>query len=112
MKTTGRAYCTHEGCKEVANYEYDSRKDYMAASESRNKWKCTRHSRPDEVLSVNNPSRSVEMIAGKSKKYPQLDGNFWSEKSSFQYGPGFKVYAGDFPEGTKLIITAQIVLPT
>jgi hypothetical protein len=32
-------------------------------------------------------------------------------KSGFTFGNGYKAYANDFPEGTKLTVTASIELP-
>lgn len=38
-------------------------------------------------------------------------GHHFFDGMSFVYGPGFNAMAGDFPAGTKLIITARIELP-
>lgn len=51
------------------------------------------------------------LVAGKSKKYPNLAGLFWDDGSGFTHGTGYKAYADDFPPGTRLIITARIELP-
>lgn len=103
-------------------------------------WRCTRHSQPDEVLSAKNPVRHVELVASKVRcpgydedlrryerriaeqsPYPGrrpdefLPGLFWigdgEARSGFTYGPGFRAFATDFPEGTKLLITAEIEIP-
>lgn len=110
MKCSTRVVCSYEGCKEVAHYNYDTRKDMVAASKFRDAWTCSRHSAPDEVLSIGNPVLSKTMVAEKSK-YPNLDSLFWAGSWGFTHGPGFKAWADDFPEGTKLVVTAQIVLP-
>ena len=78
-------------------------------------WKCIRHSQPDRVLSPTNSVRKVTAVATKSKN-TNLNGKlFWEGKgflnSSFVSGPGFKVFANDFPEGTTLTVTATITTP-
>ncbi|GAA0720209.1 hypothetical protein GCM10010199_25560 [Dactylosporangium roseum] len=45
-----------------------------------------------------------------------LPGMYWlpeggTSGSGFTFGPGFKAHADDFPEGTRLVITAQVLLP-
>ncbi|AYD83936.1 hypothetical protein SEA_GETALONG_76 [Gordonia phage Getalong] len=37
-------------------------------------------------------------------------GKFWA-RHGFVTGPGFKAWADDFPAGTTLIVTAEVVLP-
>ena len=47
-----------------------------------------------------------------SREY--LDGLFWlggGLSSGFTFGPGFKAFANDFPEGTKIVITATLEVP-
>lgn len=103
-----RRRCAHEGCREwsIVNYEY--KRDYADAvrrEKGQPPWRCTRHAKPEEVLSEHNLERSTELISD------QLDhGRFWGSHG-FIYGPGFKVWAKDFPPGTTLVITARIVLP-
>lgn len=79
-------------------------------------YRCTRHRNPDEVLSGEVPTRTRTLIASRSTRYNLPKNLFWFEEgtetgSGFVYGPGFKAYADDFPEGTRLTITAQIDPP-
>jgi hypothetical protein len=55
--------------------------------------------------------RQIDFTAGKSKNYPELKELFWNTGSGFIYGSGYKAFADDFPEGTILRITAEIILP-
>lgn len=142
--------CGEPGCRERARYVYDLKRDYTEAYQryAAEPWRCTRHTRPDEVLSANNPIRRVTLTATKvrtgwydrdlaayerymanppersygwrpTKPDPKnefLDGLYWTAEgerpgSGFTYGPGFKAFGRDFPEGTKLIVTAEVVLP-
>lgn len=105
--------CAHEGCKEVGWFRFDTRREYTEWYKRRgNKpWLCVRHTRPDDVLSAENLKRETVLISEKSKNYPHLPDLFWGGSSVFCYGDGFKAYARDFPEGTKLKITAEIILP-
>jgi len=61
------------------------------------------------------PARMVEAEARRSDKYPHLEGLFWHGPgfltSAFAHGPGFKAFADDFPPGTRLRVTVEIVPP-
>ena len=112
MKRILRLVCGHGGCKEWTIKDADDKIDYsrLYSIFGNGKWKCTRHDFPEEVLGLNNLKRVTSLISGKSKKYLDLEGMFWGE-SGFVYGKGWKAYADDFPEGTKIIITAEVILP-
>lgn len=101
-----RAECQHPGCKEVARFEADTRKEQeeIYKRHGRN-WLCTRHTRPEEVLSPANLVRSTE-LESRQETYGRFFGH-----SGFVSGPGFKIYAEDFPAGTKLRVTAEVILP-
>lgn len=105
--------CNHEGCSEFAHYNYNTKKEYAEGFKRHNKnYKCVRHSAPNEVLnSTDNLKTEKILINGKSKKHPNLDGLFWDSGSSFSFGNGWKAFANDFPEGTKIKVTAEIILP-
>lgn len=103
--------CQEKGCGEYARYEFDTRADYSEHYKRRPEWRCTRHNHPEEVLSPSNlktvkESTNIEKINGALKVH-----NYWDGASGFRYGPGFKAYSEDFPPGTKLIVTAEIILP-
>jgi hypothetical protein len=121
--------CTHEGgCPEAGFYAYDTRREQGEAMVRYRKegWLCSRHSRPDEVLSIESPVveavlESYETDFGtdpSSRTYKRH--RFWTtpervaEKkggNGFSYGPGFKAFAKDFPVGTRLTVTARVELP-
>lgn len=111
MKRTVRVKCGHEGCNEFALYEADNKADANRIWETYGggKWRCSRHNRPDEVLSATNTQTLCTM---KVFEFPH--GKFWgTDKASngFIYGPGFKGFATDFPAGTIIEVTAKITLP-
>lgn len=72
-------------------------------------WYCTRHTRPEEVLTESNAVREHVL-----EVYEMSYGKFWraagtdQSGSGFTYGPGFKAFADDFATGTRLIVTARI----
>ena len=103
-----RKPCVHPGCTEVARYTYATRRDLETSYEIKHEFRCTRHSKPAEVLSVENMTTEVVMVSKKSDGCG--DHLFW-ERNGFQHGPGFKAWANDFPEGTRLIVTARIEFP-
>ena len=113
MERTARFKCGVAECKEFGVYIYKNKKEYSGLYDSygNGKYLCCRHTNPEENLSSTNKKTEKVYTADKSKKYPNLTGLYWNSYSGFVYGPGFKAYAKDFPKGTKLIITAEIVLP-
>lgn len=106
-----RATCGHSGCGEFARYEADNRKHYIELSTryGNGRWLCTRHSKPNEVLSPENPKTVEELRV--------IDSNgslYWGKDkagSGFSNGPGFKAFAKDFPPGTVLRVTAEVISP-
>jgi hypothetical protein len=105
--------CGHAGCSERTRYEYDRQRD-MLDSQRRTKgeWLCSRHISPDEVLSPTNLHRVAEITAGKSDRYPDLPGLTWREQSNgFAHGLGWRAWANDFPAGTRLRVTVEVILP-
>ena len=102
MSRSIRKQCEEPGCAEYGYYTDLTREGY--ARLARQEWRCVRHTRPEEVLSAENPRREVVY------ENVQLDcGLFWQGRSGFVYGPGFKAYSEDFPVGTKIRVIAEIV---
>ena len=109
-----RAECGEPGCREVAHYEADTRKEQRQLYEKygNKQWRCIRHSRPLENLSLENPktvseSASTELFSERGESL----GLYWN-KFGFMSGPGFRAWAKDFPVGTTIRVTAEIILPT
>lgn len=106
--------CNHAACRETGRFEYDSQKELARICRDHANWKCVRHGAGDAVLAADNASRSavLEVVI-----LPHLPNHrFWKEPgavsaSGFVYGPGFQAHAEDFPVGTKLTVTASVVLP-
>lgn len=103
-----RFVCAHDGCTESANYRYSTKRDMMESFELKNyshgRWRCIRHARPDEVLSATSPQTRAELVV-EQKDHGRFFGNF-----GFISGPGFKAFAHDFPPGSKIVVTAILVL--
>lgn len=104
-----RFRCGHADCKETVTYRYSTLRDRKNSFEMRtyfpDKWRCSRHTSPNEVLSAENPHTEAVVVV-EQKEYGSYFGHF-----SQVTGPGFKAFAGDFPPGTRLIVTARIELP-
>lgn len=114
-KYTLRWSCAEEGCREFDFSEVSYKADYIDAQRRQraNPWKCLRHDHPEAVLSPTNRERTFVITSGKSERHPHLDNLFWDRPftTGFTSGPGFKAYADDFPEGTKIIVTTRVELP-
>ena len=102
--------CPVKGCTSRPTfYEYTSRSDYMDGVRRHpgGTSPCTRHMRPEEVLSADAPERLTTFVV--------KDG-YWHDEdterrvSTSGFGPGFKAYAEDFPEGTRLIVSAKVIV--
>jgi hypothetical protein len=59
-----------------------------------------------EVLAADNDATEKVLVSKRG-----AGGNMYWDRSGFVYGPGFKAFADDFPEGTQLVVTARIVMP-
>lgn len=115
--------CAHEGCTERVYYRFTTRRDQKAEMDRLRRaggWRCTRHTNPDRVLMPTSPVREHVLVNRElmwdSAKGPAPLGLFWCEEdceygSGFTFGPGFKAFSEDFPEGARLVITARVELP-
>lgn len=107
--------CAEEGCREVSHVHYEYKRDWTDAvrREAGKPWKCSRHDDPDRVLSLTN--LEVTYVSEPSvEKFSGYTGNsigmYWGS-SGYQWGPGFRAWAKDFPAGTQLVVTTRVVLP-
>lgn len=107
-----RFECGHPGCSEFAHYESDTRAEQAGLYEkyANEKWRCIRHSKPDEVLSAVNNCIVTE-ITSKVDEYEGRNLGMTFGFSGFTSGPGFKAFANDFPAGTTIRVTAEVLLP-
>lgn len=113
--------CAQEGCNERAHYSYRTLAEQRAGHAFRKglpPWKCSRHNRPEQVLTPTNLERTHTCVAEFGRGKYIEDKLFWTGDgadgtltSGFTFGPGFKAYAEDFPPGTRLVITARIEMP-
>lgn len=103
--------CTEPGCDYVARYRYNSRRDLLDSWELEHakKYKCVRHSKGSGALSPTNriaewlSKPSLASVTGSPKKF---FGN-----SGVIVGDGYYVAADDFPEGTVVKITCEVIIP-
>jgi hypothetical protein len=112
--------CSDSECHEYSNYAYDTRKEYTEGVKRNKTWTCVRHMNPNSVLSKTNTNTSETLVCIRKQFSENSFGQFWqllkdvgTEKlqSGFQYGNGYKAWADEFPEGTKLVVTSEIILP-
>ena len=103
--------CSEPNCREVRHYLYDTRIEYNEAYVRHQKDKCSRHSQPEKVLSIDNitivSEQTVKTAKDREEKY--FDGK--GLVSSFTTGYAYRAFANDFPEGTILKVTAEIIIP-
>lgn len=97
--------CIETDCKERSFYESATRAEQRQAECRAEGWHCVRHARPAEVLTSDRRLITYEVVSQRG-----TIGLYWNG-FGFLYGPGFKVYPDDFPEGTMLRVTAEVILP-
>lgn len=111
--------CAEPDCTDHAHYTYRTQREYaeIHARQKDHPYECTRHRNRHEVLRPDNTERTQVLIATKVPNHRgdgYLPGLFWIPEghnqggSGFTFGPGYKAHADDFPEGTRLIVTARI----
>lgn len=112
-----RFECGHPDCHEIANYESSTRADQtdLYKRYGNRQWRCVRHSKPDEVLGLQNRMVSCDLVSTDIQGERGSLGLFWKRDGGsgrgFVFGEGFKAFSKDFPEGTILRVTAEIILP-
>lgn len=111
--------CAVQPCPEKITYHHLTRRDEADSirDQQRHPWKCSRHLMPDKVLS---PERDV--ITSVVTVIPHPDPRSWKPPRIWE-GPehkstsehisllGFQAFADDWPEGTRLEVTARILPP-
>lgn len=113
--------CSTAGCRETSQIEYTARRDLEGVSKT---WTCRKHDKPNEHMSPTNRETTTTLVLHQHymdgympQDPPRLIGQFWgpedAERGSHGIvsGPGFWAEAGNFPPGTRLIVTARIELP-
>lgn len=121
-KYTQTFYCAGEGCSEHVTYGYDTKTDRRESASrlAKDPYRCPKHgSRADEYMTPGNPVR--ERIFTVTESEPDHRGRItpgWAGDGPFKHqqtlsglGLGFHAAAREFPPGTRLVITAQAILP-
>jgi hypothetical protein len=104
-------HCAHAGCHEFARYEYSTRREMDTSQRAtKGEWRCVRHYKPDEVLSPTNTRRVTEVTATRD---PDRSRSFWGLPlgNGFAHGLGWKAWADDFPAGTRIRVTVDVLPP-
>ena len=116
-KPSRRLQCAHEGCGEVSLWTFDNRAEQTRHFQRVTEWRCARHSKPDEVLSLERriiqftcpPSETGYTEVGFDRRRVAT-GVYWGN-TGFLSGPGFRAWTDDFPVGTRIRVTAEVILP-
>jgi hypothetical protein len=105
--------CSEPTCHDYAHYEYSSRREYNEAVQRNAKYTCCLHDNPGRVLSTER--LRVEWVSEPvmpSATYPNIP------RTTLFFGhcgvlihQAFYARAEDFPLGTRIRITAEVLLP-
>ena len=107
-KYTATARCSHEGCAKTQLFHATTRAEEKRMHRRIRTWLCTRHTDPEGVLGVDNRIVRSTYVAKHDKGQ---DKSFWDGRSGFIYGRDWKAFADDFPPGTRVEVTARVILP-
>jgi hypothetical protein len=114
--------CAQDGCGETSFTQFDTQREYREFLQRRRdrgtKYWCSRHREPEKNLRPDNLVTTYVLTATRAEGSSgrPLPGLYWYPEgattgSGYTYGPGFNAHAEDFPEGTRLVITAAVELP-
>lgn len=103
--------CTAPGCSDYGHWQFDSRAEYDRHVQSTRTWTCCRHSKGAGVLSMDR--LKVEWISEPSKPLPNHPNDPYRSfgSSGVILGTGYYAEGRDFPTGTRIKITAEVILP-
>lgn len=114
-----RFKCASDGCPEsrVRGYENQREAAERRTEQQRTPWRCEYHDEAaDRMLSPTNLTRSGTVTAVVLDNLPNH--RFWLLDGEPEYkavptidAPGFRANAQDFPAGTRVMLTATVVLP-
>lgn len=101
-------HCTENGCREVARYSYQTRRDLETSFELKHikTYKCLRHSHGSNALSPENLKTEWISPPAHSAHGSRFFGSY-----GLIVGKGYYANATDFPEGTRIKITVEALLP-
>lgn len=101
--------CAHPGCHETAFGSYDNQRE--RAEWLKKPYHCYRHTQPDEVLSPESPTRTTTWTVVENEHGRRRIGPPGREYGGIENGPGFKFIADDFPAGSRLVVSVQVLPP-
>lgn len=101
--------CEHPGCHETGFGAYDNQRE--RAEWLKAPYRCYRHTMPDEVLSLESPARSTTWTVVENEHGRRRVGPPGREYGGIESGPGFKFIADDFPSGSRLVVSVQVLPP-
>ena len=119
MRVKRNLRCAAEGCEATQWIAYGTKREYREDAARAREWRCLRHRDPGLVLRPDTGTIITErtIVALPSTKFPSLAGLYWHEEgesseSGFDYGPYWRAWADDFPEGAEIRFrtTIEVVL--
>ena len=110
----GQLRCSHEGCKETANYRFSTQRDYRewAAKQNGEPWLCLAHDDRSLVVTPETPDTTL-METFTAEMSDRLGYCFWNGKTGFQYGNKWRAWSKGFPPGAVVTVetTIRVRLP-
>lgn len=103
--------CEEPTCHDYARYEYDNQREYAEAVRRNRKYRCSRHALGRTVLSPT--TLRSEWISEPSKPLKDYPSDPYRSFGScgVLIGPNYYAEGRDFPIGTRIKITVEVLLP-
>ena len=109
--------CAHEGCAEEARYSFASQREHRDSWEYKTyvvkgiPYHCVKHGPDKIILSLDTlKSEWVSPPTRPLEAHPHLDWRGFGSRGVI-IGDGFYAAGKEFPVGTRLKVTAEIILP-
>jgi hypothetical protein len=106
--------CAEPGCTEVTIVSCKTRKRHIEAYSKYNGWKCLEHKYPERNLTPTNRKIICEITAKVPEGWRHSPKLFWHGgriTSGYASGEGWQANSDNFPEGSIIRITAEVILP-
>lgn len=110
--------CQHPGCTERTLYWLPTRDERRALKKSGRQWSgetwlCKRHVSPEQLLTPAQPlqTRVLHVFEQPTGHYFHKTEDGSDTGCGISNGPGFRAIADDLPVGSRIVITAKLVLP-
>lgn len=110
---TGSFKCAVDGCNKFTHWVCDTLRERAEVfqQQATRPWRCLRHARPEEVIAPGISAHYSSLHVGRDRFGMRFCGSDGKWRQTYADGPGFRLFAEDFPAGTVIQFTVEVQLP-